>query len=89
MINRFIEASPGNTMSRNSELLERNRLRAERDRLHRQIAALVADSEGVKGSTNSQELHQHWDDLARHKREFRAFLVELDRFWRLYGPLGD
>ena len=89
MINRFIEASLKNAGSANSELLERNRLREERDRLHRQIAALVAHSERVKGSTNSQELHGYWDDLAQHQREFRAFLIELDRFRRQYGPLGD
>ena len=76
-------------MGADDELVERYRLRGERDRLHQQIAALVADSQRLKDTTNVQELHKHWDDLGRHEREFRAFLVELARFRSQYGPLDD
>ena len=71
------------------ELTERNRLRAERARLNLQIAALVAESERVNNSTNVHELHQHFDELARHEREYREFVHALYRFRELYGPLGD
>jgi len=68
---------------------ERQRLLKERERLNRQIAKLVAESVRVKDGGVSLEWQQHLDDLEQHQREFRAFRADLERFHRLFGPLGE
>jgi hypothetical protein len=68
---------------------ERQRLRQERDRLHRQIADLIAHSVRVTANGDPSEREQHRDDLEQHLKEFRAYRGALARFHRLYGPLGE
>jgi hypothetical protein len=67
---------------------ERQRLRKERERLNRQIANLIAES-GQKAGGDPLEIEQHRERLEEHQREFRAFRVDLERFHRLYGRLGE
>jgi hypothetical protein len=43
----------------------------------------------VKEHGNSLERQQHRSDLEKHLREFRAYREALDRFHRLYGPVGN
>jgi hypothetical protein len=69
--------------------IERQRLLNERARLHRQIAAIVADGVRIKNSGDEQARHAHMADMQRHQREFQTFLADLERFHRLSGPLGD
>jgi len=68
---------------------ERQRLRKERERLNRQIASLIAESVSIKERGDPLDAEQHRERLEEHQREFRAFRVDLERFHRLYGPLGD
>jgi hypothetical protein len=68
---------------------ERQRLRKERTRLNHQIANLIAQSAVLKEWGDPLELEEHRELLEQHQREFRAFRVDLERFQRLYGPLGQ
>jgi hypothetical protein len=68
---------------------ERQRLRKERDRLHQQIAQLVAKSALIKHGGVALQREQHREDLDQHQREFQVFRADLERFHRLFGPLGE
>jgi hypothetical protein len=68
---------------------ERTRLRAERERLHRQIARLVVESVRLKGSTDMNDISRYSEDVETHKREFHVFRTDLALFRRRYGPLGE
>jgi len=68
---------------------ERHRLRSERDRLHEQIAVLVAKNFAVQDKRDSLARARYQIELEQHVREFRAFREDLERFRRLYGPLGE
>jgi hypothetical protein len=68
---------------------ERQRLRKERERLNRQIAKLIAESGGRKDGGDPLDREQHREQLEQHQREYRAFRVDLERFRRLFGPLGE
>ena len=68
---------------------ERQRLLNERERLHQQIARLIADSVHVKAGGGPLGLRTHMDDIQKHLLEFQTFRADLDRFHRLFGPLGE
>jgi hypothetical protein len=68
---------------------ERQRLRAERARLHRQIADLMADGVHITDEGDSLARIQHREALDGHLDDFRAYRVALERFHRYYGPVGD
>jgi hypothetical protein len=68
---------------------ERQRLRTERERLNRQIANLIAEGAGQKDGGDPLDIKQRRERLEEHQREFRAFRVDLERFHRLYGRLGE
>jgi hypothetical protein len=57
--------------------------------LNRQIAKLVAESVAAKDRGDPLNLEQHRDRLEQHQREFRMFRVDLERFHRLFGSLGE
>jgi hypothetical protein len=57
--------------------------------LNHQIANLIAQSAVLKEWGDPLELEEHRELLEQHQREFRAFRVDLERFQRLYGPLGE
>jgi hypothetical protein len=57
--------------------------------LNQQIARLIGESVVVKDRGDPLDLEQHRDRLEQHQREFRVFRIDLERFHRLYGPLGE
>src|SRR5262249_12096140 len=69
--------------------IERRRLLNERARLYRQIGKIIADSVHVKDGGDSLAVRAHMEQMQQHLLEFQTFRAALDRFHRLYGPLGE